>query len=1240
MGNTDSKITNVYRDYLFQLSQGDATNNNEFYIDFLNVTANLPLHTFNTVITNSVLRKIISLNPQNYIKLLDFTITNFIESFKNFQSTQSTKRQINFFFKQIITSIRIITKLSPILFEYIQEGNNNILLISNNEKLNLQDFFIRKDFIEFCLQLCFMESFTIQSCTTDPGTINLIQWQTGISPNVVSKGLNDSIPPTTLQLPYLDSNRLEIINLFLTLSSLNLYTNDKHNIPFFVKEMISTRQNRDMLLLLMISILNIYSHYCKNINELKVNTLYENPQKTHISVISGNNENIISSNTKDTNDSSNKQIVSSQQLIINLKKNLVLSSLQWFNLICSHLSDKSTFLNDFLKNEFQLKLLLSTVVKIFKNPIDLAIDQESNPLSFNSDDSSSNNKNNSSNTNSMGQSKTSNKNYNQLKLKDFTIQLPKLDMIFLQNLILLINLIKFNKTFENYFADKFSNKFLIFVIYYIKYYYNIPQYQSNIIPLCFDMALFLTDKPLILHKLLQTFKTNYYTNKLPNFFKISNISHIESLTYRDFMIIQLSNLSSNDIKSNLILKSTYFEIIYNILPINAKTISKMSVSSSDSNLVQLSSVKNSNSNLTDKLSYNATLALLNLLSKLSNKNFLSSFASSNSARQSPLTSPVIKLDILALLLRSILVYITTCYQESKNLIFLLTRHYTVLLQIKESINFISTNRNINNMLFLEDLPTNSLSLLDQNFGTSNKSNSDYNYDENDDNDYDRDSTDSNLEIKDDKLNMQNILDSENYLIFNKKLKEYSDDEGDVDITEKDNERSKSNGDEDDYNMTTANNGNAQKRNNNSKPSFNHVNIHSAKFMSANPKRNDSSSPATNANKEYEIYEHPDYNKQLIMNNINLYLKLKPKWPIGLTENSKLKSPKRSDFNNLWTGASTLKVLIDITKVFLKQFPEIVKMSKNSDFVDIIKKIEQFESDFDKKIKRDLRKEFSLNEPLKFKISRKRNSIFNDWLDEIFWSDVFQAHSAPYIDSLSSMTDESTNSNTANVQNKRNNSISSGSNIPILERWSSHGSQLSRTQSNGSSVVNYFAPDNILSMQTLTERSETSSPDIAATTTNMELSTSSSVSSAISIPINTNTQPAHNLSRKSSNASSFLSRFSWTGFNKNENQDNVIREETVSILDGDTEPFVVDEGLFKTNIWVGTNIKLFPITTIKKEEFSFLDMTSSLLKKFRFNSSDNPDANGPNSPRNTNENRQYSPVLSANPFMAFASPKRF
>ena len=415
--------------------------------------------------------------------------------------------------------------------------------------------------------------------------------------------------------------------------------------------------------------------------------------------------------------------------------------------------------------------------------------------------------------------------------------------------------------------------------------------------------------------------------------------------------------------------------------------------------------------------------------------------------------------------------------------------------------------------------------------------------------------------------------------------------------------------------------------------------------------NNNSSPSTNNTnaKEYEIYEHPDYNKQFIMNDLDLYMKLRPKWPIGLSENSKLKSSKRSDFNQLWTGASTLKVLIDITKLFVRQFPEIVKMSKNSDYVEIIEKIEQFEPIFNEKIKNKLSREFIINEPLEFRISKKRNAVFNDWLEEIFWSDVFQAHSSPYVDTSNIVSNESAiNTSNANNVNKRQGSVSSSSNIPLLERWSSHGSQLTRTQSNGSTLINYFSQDNALNSQSLLEQSMTS-PVINNGTTSgkFDLSATSSAVSSINIPnvtTATNAPVGNSLSRKSSNASSFLSRFSWTGFNKSDNSENIIREEPVSVQDGDTEPFFVDEGLFKTNIWVGTHIKLFPITTIKREEFSFLDMTSSLLKKFRFNTSENSDnsssSNNGNGSRNTNENRQYSPVLSANPFLAFASPKRF
>lgn len=1224
MGNTDSRTTNLYREYLYLLAEADiplytprgdngqgSADFAEFYINFLNATANLSLDTFNTIISNAILRKLLVLNPQNYVNVLDFALSNFSALAGDGVDAASTEP--SFMFKKLITTVRIITKFTPVLYEHcVQRGVPSAL----GQDFSLEGFLLRPNITQNLLRACFIEGFTINTAGS-PGRVSLLQWETGISSNIMTTETIDA----AVQLPYLDSNRLEMINLMLTLSSIRLYSvpDENADAPNFFMEAMVESTNTDTLLLLMISILNVYSFYSKNINDLKVATLYR-----AIGQMNMNRQSSMGSQNDNSNlNTANRQVVSSQQSIVNLKKNLVLSSLQWFNLVCCHLHDHSTFLAGFLRNEFQLKLLLSSIVKIFKNPIDLAIDQESNPLTFNNSDESSGNRDSSGARNS-----------NQLKLKDFTIQLPKLDSIFLQNLILLTNLLQFNKTFENYFADKFSNKFLTFVIYYVKYYYNIPEYQSNMMPMCCDLALFLTSKSLILHKLLQTFKPNYYTNKLPNFFKISNISQIETLTYRDFIVTQLTNISSNDVKSNTVLKAFYFEILYNILPINSRKFGNITNSGSDNSLVQLSYEKNKNTNMTDKLSYNATVSLLNLLSKMSNRNYLSAFATLDSTKQSLLVSPVVKLDLLALLLRSILIYITSSYQESKNLIFLLTRHYSVLLQIKESIDFIATNKNLNNVLFLEPPSTNGLSLLHQ---TSNMPSSDILDEErkNISNDNsDNNSLDSDREYADEKVNVQSVLDGETYIIFDKPLKEYSDDEEeDEEIREAELEQAAHN---------SQNN-----KNENSRSPLNNRNRKSAKFVVSQNKSSNTSNVANNSNtKDYEIFEHPDYTKQLIMNNEKLYIKLRPAWPIGLTNNAKLKLPKKGNFNQLWTGTATLKTLIDITKVFLKEFPEILKTSRNSDYVAIIEKIEQYEPTFTKRFYGRLPKEFKTNKPLDFKISLRRNPEFNKWFDEMFWSNVFQAHSTPFISSSSVANNEGNN------KAKRNSSVSSSPNVPILERWSSHGStNLSRTQSNGSAMVNYFAPENTLTATPSNIVADQSNVYPSMSNTgggNSGSSTTSSLTLSSSIPVPAAQASTNNLSRKSSNASSFLSKFSWAGFNKNDTQDNIIQEEpsSMNLSSIDTDLFVVEEGIFKSNIWVGTHIRLFPITTIKKEEFSFLDMTSSLLKKFRFgggdsSSSDNVGhAGSNNNNRIPSENRQYSPVLSANPFMAFASPKRF
>ena len=330
-----------------------------------------------------------------------------------------------------------------------------------------------------------------------------------------------------------------------------------------------------------------------------------------------------------------------------------------------------------LQREYDLKLILSSFIKIFKYPIDLAIEQESNIFNF------TNNKHidttrrravsttahdNPSSSNASSPSSSSAANYTKAQIK---AQLPDIHPLLVPMTILMTNLIDCNKCFQNYFADKFANRFIIFSIYYLKYYdcsslssslsatrpnssttsngasndtsdeRSIVELNENnvsqiLLPLLDHLLLILTSKKLVLFKMLQTFNLNYYTNNLPNFYKLSNINgDINNLTFRDFTIIQLSNMILDNIKFNLQPDPIFYELIYNLLPINDEILtSSRENDDSHDDLILLSAKKKiappstttSSHASSSKLSYNAAMSLLYVLSKSSNKVYLTTYA--------------------------------------------------------------------------------------------------------------------------------------------------------------------------------------------------------------------------------------------------------------------------------------------------------------------------------------------------------------------------------------------------------------------------------------------------------------------------------------------------------------------------------------------------------------------------------------------------------------------------------------
>lgn len=1149
-------IDTIFDNNLDNLDNLDVSIFNPFYIELLSIPT----------INKTILYNIISSNHQNFENLLRFVILNFILHVKMLSNNILTKDiECN-----LQKSIYLLINLLPI---YYSSNNINNDFIWNDESwdiiLNLNENFIIKNnnitslpsislgslIIDNLLKLSFVQGFTIYN-SDDIETL----WENGI-------GTKDNF--TLRQYPHLDSNRLICLNLWITLLSNELYS--QKNI--FLK--IISQSNDPMLFKLLLSIINISSLFANNfkLNLSSISTYYkDNNQLNQLKKI----DDSISTDNKN---------------LINLKLKLVQTGIQFINIILSNSNTNSNspiiklFISTFLQREFDFKLLVSSFTKIFKYPIDKCIEIELNPLTFNKNLDSTNDYSNPSIPNDKNTSNNNNTHTNSQSDND-TTNLPDIPELLIQYLLLLKSLIQFNPKFKNYFIDKFANKFIIFNIYYIKYYSNIPKYKSTLIPLCYTLTMILLNEKLTLYKLLTTFSINYYTNKLPNFFKLSNLelNNINSLTYRDFIIIHLSNWNIKLIKQNLIPNNFNFEIIYNILPINNNIINienngntplSSSASSSTSNF-------DNNNESNDILSYNAALALLNLFAKMSIKSYLSSFGNNEiylNGSQS-LSLPSWKLDQLALMIRSILKFINFNYNQSKNLIFLLTRHQNLLFQIKDSLSFISkiifnnptklndymfnkfeTIQNLKKIEFMiqlneHDLVTNNLNNekcctpITTNTTTptnTNNNNSDL-------------SSDSN----------ESFTPNNQTLIFNKTIQYSSDDE-------------------------TSTNENMNTNTTNTTPSN-------------NPNNDD------NDKKKIKIWEHSDYINDLFINDKYIYTTFKTHWPLGLNENYKLKSLQNLSIdptdNKYWTGYQDLKLLTRIIKLFILEFPEIPKTKKNSEFTILLKKFDVFKPKLNEKINSQLPiylTNTKFYDGIKFSIN---DNGFKEWVYKLCWTDIFNSHSYPYqyesdiIGDSNPITDTNKSdikTNETTPQNKRlsgvvsmentnnytNNraSLSSSPLLPSLERWSSNNSNLSRTQSNNSSILNFFNQDN---------NSNNNNNDNEKPTTN-----------------NNNTQQ-HQLSTSASSSSGFF-KFSWSNFHKGDEENDTTIKEEIDDNDDEIQPDTSntfnypidlykvspDEQLVRDNIWVNTKIKLFTVKKEEKEELSFLDMTSSLLKKFKF-----------------------------------------
>lgn len=1173
MGNTDSRLNYLYRDHVLQLSgdtvplRDDNGEFRQFYKDFI-AGGNCTMEMFNRLISPDELRYVCRSNPANISNLIQFVTLTIIEISETLVddkkeeetgkvplSPPSSITRLETELMDLLVCVRILTKVFPM---HLSTGKENWFWESSNNIGNLLPGFLLSKAL---LKLSFVQGFTLPSFGK-PGQVTHLLW---------TNGVNTQDASYDAQTARVDSNRLEIVNLLLALCSTDLYALPNN----FLITLCYLAPEYDVICLVA-SIVNTVCRYCNHGEESSMP--YQGV--------------------------SYKQ--SQQQQLPQLRLSFVSSSLQLLNLMC--LRDGSNdaqnlaqlIHSDFrpavdsnialsylatLNREFDLRLLLTSFAKIFKLPINLAIDQESSLLSFPRKQSSSNvssidggsiransTVNTAATSNITSPSSTissptpgATNNTSSRRSRDgdrnnngtaninsssngnssmtASLSLPPVSPLFLQSLIFLTVLVQNNKNFQNYVADKFGTKLIVFSIYYLQFYDNNTNSDvswglgSAIIPLCYNLALFFSSKKLVLSKMLETFTPNYYTNKLPNFFKLSS-GNINNITYRDFAIIHLCNMAISDVKNNSQPKPWLFELIYNLLPIRANL--------RDEELVQLSSKKRPKNVGNGNLSYNAAMSLLHLLSKMSNKAYLTTYAYSPSGAPSGLysCSPGYKLDCLALLLRVISIYIVLYFEESKNLTFAFCRHQKILFQIRDSIETVSKNLNESPQdLKIGDYFEHAFDI--ESLARSSSTSSGENIDEN------------------------NIYSNQILVFSNKRMSQSSENiEPSDGETNDERDRNKFNPDE---------------------------NLELSKSASG-----------TNVGKNLELWEYADLSTNPIMTDNVILNSMRPKWPIGITSKAKAKLRARSDLSASWAGANSLILLMRITRLLLKQFPGISTITTR-EYYQLLSEIAQFRNEFKSSIKPHLPifiSELTEAQQLKVDLSQK-NSIYQSWIYMVCWTNIFSSHSGTYTVSQIPVNPKNTenkindpnthgghSANGNGAVNSSGNSntlsrVSSADTLPSLERFNSNGSMISRTNSNNSSLMGYLSSSR---------------------------NNDTSFSSPLDITNHPSPAPKSNGSRGSSSGNnsgnsgtSFL-RFAWNGFTKQDNNYAAIQEEASDPLSSPmgsapSHPytFVLDAGLLKPNIWTGTKVKLFNVKVEEKEEFSLLDMTSSFLKRFRFNS---------------------------------------
>lgn len=672
MGQADSKL--AFKNKVFMLAgsaDGDTEDDMNAFIasddPYWNMFWEEPTSADDiySLLTFNDIKTLRDANKYNFIKLVRVIVLKLIKTARH-QSFPSPKAQPS----HLLNCIRVLNRIIPFLFEMTEwnkEINNLFWSIGyNGWAENPQTSFTAQATVgSFSSDPRGLTS--LETGTTKPNiNVDLRQIQNSTQGNVGSslqeKPLGQelmsvlvdllftrefTLPPTgikgpdyvmwevgighsgkyTAPNPELDSNRLEVLRLLVTLTSQGLFQTPKTTVAEgsrFLTTLVCTTSPRNKLLTLICSLLNVVCRSCKADADNNGLT-YSSPANNH---------------------------QYSSQKFYDLRSTFVTYTLQLLTLMLVYplpqqdlaflhrldMLPKDQTPRNLVRNalaqlhkENELNFVYSSMISLLLRPIQEAIDNEANPFNLLK--------------NNFSGSPTSPMSVQQ---NTFKSSMPSLSSWTTEIVVLIWELIQCNKNFKNFVYSKKVQELMVTTLYYIKFYRNDPIWKPNLIRILCYFTLYLSSDDLVTTKLLSPFPSSYYSNQIPNFYKLNTSGPPSNLSYRDFLVIQICTMLTTD-DFDITITPNLFEYLYNLLPLTHT---------------------DSNSKLKVILPYITCIAILNVIKKYSLE---------------PNLKDPLKMDLLALLMRAIAHSVCRYHKESRTLLYALAKNEKVLLNLLQSV---------------------------------------------------------------------------------------------------------------------------------------------------------------------------------------------------------------------------------------------------------------------------------------------------------------------------------------------------------------------------------------------------------------------------------------------------------------------------------------------------------------------------------------------------------------------------